>query len=35
LNLLSLKVGCSSRFVAKFISVKFMLDLGKSIYLIG
>ena len=28
LNLLSLNVGCSSRFVAKFISVKFMVDLG-------
>lgn len=32
LNLLSVIVGCSGRFVAKFIGFKFMVDLGE-IYL--
>ena len=34
LNLLSFNVGCSGRFVAKFIGFKFMVDLGKSIYFV-
>jgi len=31
MNLLSLLVGCSGRFLAIFISFKFRVDLGKSI----